>query len=289
MSLNGSLRKSFTNSNYFHDFNSNNNTSNIPSNIPTFRGSGTYRSFNEFINLKPISKSNSNNNNNESNISNISNISNSSSIVLNLDAPLTNNSKGRNRNIDIDDLFEIAENSQEINDLANSLIESNIQDKDKNNNNINDEKINNEAIINIKENGSLSENYNYLNENEKDKEKKFDTYDSLFTNPIPNSNNYKYQFEEYDQNSQFPIEDYLISNKKEKFNNVNNLNNNNINNDLIANNNKIENEGNKKKNTIDILTKEFMKKKVLSTNLKKNDQKIFNLKKAMNTQQKNNY
>jgi hypothetical protein len=304
MSLNGSLRKSLSNvSSYYNDFNCNNNinSSNITSNIPTFRG--TYRSFNDLINQKYNTKLN---NNIDSN--NISSISNSSNVVLNLDFPLTNNSHKDSYNNNNDDLFDIIENSQEINDLANSLIESNgsnyndKEDKDRDRDKKDDIIINdNNNIIDIKENGST------LSENNYNKEKKFDTYDSLFNNPIPNSNNFRYQFEEYDQNSNFPLEDYLNSNKKEKINtgiilenNINKINDNTYDyefdrntddNNKVNNNNLItnENEVNKKKNTIDILTKEYMMKKMVSKNLKKNENRFFNLKKAMNSQQKNNY
>ncbi len=225
-------------------------------------------------------------------------------MVLNLDIPFTNNSNKETYN-NKEDLFDILENSQEINDLANSFIESN----GSNYNNIKENRdnykdkiediiiINDSNIINIEENGSTLSQNNYI------KEKKFDTYDSLFNNPIPNSNNFRYQFEEYDQNSQYPLDEYLHSNKKEKINSRLSIENNNQkindfelnddNNNKINNNNNIlninENEVNKKKNTIDILTKEYMMKKMVSKNLKKNENKFFNLKKAMNTQQKNNY
>ncbi len=170
-----------------------------------------------------------------------------------------------NRN---EDLYEIQENSAEITDLASSRIENNFTTL--NNNNSNNSLINN-AIGNNDNSNILINISNQINlEDEISNDKKKDTYDSLFSS-ISNTNNFNYCFEELNDN-----------NENLDFNN------------LRSNNEDITNENNNKKavKTVDILTKEFMNRKMnINQTIRKDlkDNKISNLKKIIQSHQKNNY
>lgn len=301
MSLNGSLRKSLSNAsayyqdivnnNYVNQFNSlgiNNNNNSLNNNHHSSNSlRGRYSSFNELINVK-------------------------STITSNADPP--SSQKDLRAKDKSEELYEIKENSLEITDLASSRMDTNnlslmnninnsldaTNSINNNNNNIQSSNIlnvvneikNNENNINYIQHHYASES-NHLNaniishpknnvnnniddislhiSNTEVKEKKYENYDNLL-NSTPNSDSFNYNFEDFSENNN--------SNFDVKSLNFNDMI------DLIDNNKKLK--------TVDVLTKEFMMRKMKpnlnGSNKKDNkDSKIFNLKKAMQTQQKNNY
>jgi len=290
MSLNGSLRKSLSNaSSYYQEISNNINVNSF--NFPSSNSlRGRYGSFNELINVKISSSFEPNSEKN----------------------PKSNNQRNN------EDLYEIAENSAEITDIASSRIDSdlstlnNLKDSLENNNNtdlntncnkINFDNLNNNIKINNNNNNSdlnnsnllinLSSGHNSLLLNSDIKTetdnlnfaKKLDTYDTLF-NSLPNWDNFNYRFEELEDKNNYIRKDNqnyrnLVSNNAE----LNNFD------DIIRGDNN-GNSNNKTLKTVDVLTREFMNRKMKTLPLNKKDMKdskLSSLKKIMQSQQKNNY
>lgn len=280
MSLNGSLRKSLSNaSSYYQDLSSNINVNafNFPSSNSL---RGRYGSFNELTNLK---------------------VSNNFEINSQKDLKSCNQ-----RNAE--ELYEIAENSAEITDIASSRIDSNfstlnnLKETLENNNNNNMNIINNDKLENINNNSSINiNNSNILinlssqqislinSESEIESltnEKKRDTYDTLF-NSLPNSDNFNYKFEDFNEKNTENYNHNFVNNLKNlNQNDLNDKNISEIDNDLNYNDNK------KAVKTVDVLTKEFMNRKLRNNVMNKKelkDPKLNNLRKIMQSQKKNNY
>jgi len=276
MSLNSSLRKSLSNaSSYYQDIsnNININASNHPSSNSL---RSRYGSFNEQINLK---------------------------VFNNFELNSHKDLKSCNQR-NAEDLYEITENSAEITDIASSRIESNystlnnlkeilennITKKNSNSNNYNLDNNRNSSIDinnrNILINSSSKQISLINSENERENlnsEKKLDTYDTLF-NSLPNSDNFNYRFEDLNENK-----NYSSKNFNSNLNSESNLNNKKI----IESETEMDyNENKKTVKTVDVLTKEFMNRKLTNNPLnKKNikDPKLSSLRKIMHSQQKNNY
>ncbi len=290
MSLNGSLRKSLSNaSSYYQEISNNINVNSF--NFPSSNSlRGRYGSFNELINVKISSSFEPNSEKN----------------------PKSNNQRNN------EDLYEIAENSAEITDIASSRIDSdlstlnNLKDSLEYNNNtdlntncnkINFDNLNNNIKINNNNNNSdlnnsnllinLSSGHNSLLLNSDIKTetdnlnfaKKLDTYDTLF-NSLLNWDNFNYRFEELEDKNNYIRKDNqnyrnLVSNNAE----LNNFD------DIIRGDNN-GNSNNKTLKTVDVLTREFMNRKMKTLPLNKKDMKdskLSSLKKIMQSQQKNNY
>jgi len=249
MSLNGSLRKSLSNSsNFYNDINNNVYINNF--NFPSSNSlRARYNVFDDNIISKNIS---------------IFEAQNPKSIQQRKE-----------------DLYEIVENSAEITDLASSRVESNFSTLNNlnnsleiNNNNLNYNNIKGNSLINISNNISFDcKNFKNNCESFDLDQQKMDTYQSLF-NPLPCFENFK----DLNLNDEVNYENNLPNSTSLKLNDI------------------CEDRNQRKSviNTVDVLTKEFMNRKIKNDTIKKrekntNDGKLSNMKRIMKLQQKNNY